>query len=79
MPASLNVALLYLFWGAIGAAILAPILFVTSIYQVSRTSSHYHFRGYYRMKREYYHKSARAYGWLVVLCMVLFGGLYKML
>jgi len=54
------------FWGFIGIATFAPLLFVGNAVQAAKTANNYHFRGYYKLKKEHHIKSVRYYGLLAL-------------
>ena len=79
MFAELNIVGLYVFWGFIGMATLAPVLFIGNAYQAVKTPDNYHFRGYYKLKKQHHIRSVRAYGTLAALSSFIIVGYALML
>jgi hypothetical protein len=71
MFAALNSIGLYVFWGFIGISIMAPLFFVGNVVQVAKTADTYHFRGYYKLKKEHHKREVRRYGSVVFLTSII--------
>jgi hypothetical protein len=65
MLVSLNAVALYFFWGVIGLILIAPVLLLGSAYQAAKAADTYHFRGYYRLKKQHHLREARWYAVLL--------------
>lgn len=70
---------LYVFWGFVGLAIMAPLFFMRSLFEFAKTADRYHFRGYYKLEKEHHYRSVRTYGSLALICSVIVVGFFVIL
>lgn len=69
-----SLAIIGLFWGCIGIAILSPVQLLDSAYRVAKTPKYYHFRGYYLSRRKHHLRQAKMNALLFIASVSFLAG-----